>query len=53
MKWEYKIQQVYDEVERTLRTLNDLGNDGWEVLGSLTPTHLLLKRPKKCEKCGE
>lgn len=57
-KWEYMEFYQYEySVERTIRELNDLGNERWELIIGIPRVEsrfpaLILKRQKKCEKCG-
>jgi len=59
-KFEYKELNVpisspsgIIDTERLIRKLDDLGDEGWEAIGLITPTVVLLKRRKFCNKCGE
>jgi hypothetical protein len=52
-RWEYEIVELFaltkDEVQAAKKTLNQLGQKGWEVCGALNLdeacANILLKRP--------
>ena len=47
-QWEYKIQHLLaPNMNEALQTINTLGNEGWELVGSWGDNNwLFFKRPK-------
>ena len=46
-KWEYRIESSRNLREKTVDVLNQLGEEGWELVTVFSPTQdLYLKRPK-------
>lgn len=56
-KWEYTHLTIYDKCmdhkRETFNTLNKLGADGWEVVGTIYNNILILKREKEGEQDGK
>lgn len=44
VRWEYWFFKAYGDHARDLRELNELGSEGWEVVGLVHPGRLLMKR---------
>ncbi|MHA2065162.1 MAG: hypothetical protein ACXABY_12370 [Candidatus Thorarchaeota archaeon] len=47
-KWEYKTVKIFSQQEPE-GMLNELGNEGWEVVGQIA-YNIILKRPAKIMK---
>jgi hypothetical protein len=54
-KWEYEfLDCVALASQSTVKAaLNKLGDEGWEVVSSVTPGFFVLKRPKPAEHLGD